>query len=544
MNWLTRRIVKLLKPRELLKIGNRSYVNAFKYPESRFDVKDLLDGGQVDDPSICQVLRDPGKLFTDQVLIPPSQLIFQLAGKTYRKSGLPETAGQMADGRDARTLVQDAINTLAPNGGVIFFKKAEYAIYDVTLPHGTVRDYAFIGEPGTVFKPPAGLPTGWHVIIAFGGFSTDKVYNIRFENIVFDTTNLDPSNHCETILSTAGEIYDVKILNCDFYFPQLASPVNYFYPTPVYLNTAVYDVWIKNCRFFNMGKNSVVPVKFYIGRNAWVEDCLFQDCNNPVFPGSGGTSVDFWNFFYRNITEQYRDGIDFPCEGLDLENVGNVVVEGVTQRYLGSIPATPHQGGLVIASNHPVQNVEISDCSLVARITVTPENVSKLMFSNNTMRLSGVKIVDGAGNPLSFDTCRTKEIVIPFEIYEFPLVRGAGAEITGSAGGYTGIIGSETRLDFDELPWIWKAELIAKWDPKTTLGGLALYNLTDSAYIVFIEPGAIGLRTDVADITSTLRGYTGSKDMVVNTKGDGTTAPTVRSVMLRLITSREMYAEA
>jgi hypothetical protein len=111
MDWLTRRIVKLLKPRELLKIGNRSYVNAFKYPESYFDVKDLLDGGQVDDPSIC--LRDPGKLFTDFAIIPPDQLVFKLGDKYYSKSGLPETAGMISGGlTDAAAVIQAAINAL------------------------------------------------------------------------------------------------------------------------------------------------------------------------------------------------------------------------------------------------------------------------------------------------------------------------------------------------------------------------------------------------------------------------------------------------
>ena len=108
-------ICKAFNERELLKVGNRSYVNAFKYPENRFDVKDLIcNGGNPADPPIGQPLRDPGKLFTDQVLIPPSQLVFLLAGKTYRKSGMPETAGQIAGGlTDASTVIQAAVDSLA-----------------------------------------------------------------------------------------------------------------------------------------------------------------------------------------------------------------------------------------------------------------------------------------------------------------------------------------------------------------------------------------------------------------------------------------------
>ena len=109
-----RLICKAFKERELLKVGNRSYLDAFRYPESCFDSKDLMtNGGSPADPPIAQPLRDPGKLFTDQVLIPPSQLVFLLAGKTYRKSGMPETAGQIAGGlTDASTVIQAALNSL------------------------------------------------------------------------------------------------------------------------------------------------------------------------------------------------------------------------------------------------------------------------------------------------------------------------------------------------------------------------------------------------------------------------------------------------
>jgi len=111
-----RLIVKAFKPKELLKIGNRSYANAFKYPESRFDPKDLmLNGGslQVLKGDMLQPLRDPSKSFTDQVLIPPSQLVFSLAGRTYSKSGMPETAGMISGGlTDASTVIQQALDSL------------------------------------------------------------------------------------------------------------------------------------------------------------------------------------------------------------------------------------------------------------------------------------------------------------------------------------------------------------------------------------------------------------------------------------------------
>ena len=99
-----RRVVKAFNENELLKIGNRSYLNAFKYPESRFDVKDLMPN-----PGMLQVLTDPGKLFTDKYVIPPSSLVFRWAGLTYEKKWWGQIAGGLVD---ARTVMQAAINAL------------------------------------------------------------------------------------------------------------------------------------------------------------------------------------------------------------------------------------------------------------------------------------------------------------------------------------------------------------------------------------------------------------------------------------------------
>jgi len=141
-----RLIVKAFKPKELLKIGNRSYANAFKYPESRFDPKDLmLNGGslQVLKGDMLQPLRDPSKSFTDQVLIPPSQLVFSLAGRTYSKSGMPETAGMISGGlTDASAVIQSAINNL-PSGGMVFIK-GHIDVYSTVV----LKDYVTLSGEG------------------------------------------------------------------------------------------------------------------------------------------------------------------------------------------------------------------------------------------------------------------------------------------------------------------------------------------------------------------------------------------------------------
>jgi len=108
-----RLIVKAFNEKELLRVGNRSYVNAFKYPESRFDLKDLMhNGGSLEvlkNPDMLQPLSDPGKLFTDKYVIPPSSLIFKWADKVYDKKWWGQVAGGLPD---AAAVIQSALNDL------------------------------------------------------------------------------------------------------------------------------------------------------------------------------------------------------------------------------------------------------------------------------------------------------------------------------------------------------------------------------------------------------------------------------------------------
>jgi len=111
-----RDIIKGFKNKELLRIGNRSYVNSFRYPESRFDKND----------PVGYVLRDPSKVFTEYAIIPPSYLIFKYANMYYSKCGLPQRAGMIEMGKEADEVVQPAINALSPEGGTIFIKAGKY----------------------------------------------------------------------------------------------------------------------------------------------------------------------------------------------------------------------------------------------------------------------------------------------------------------------------------------------------------------------------------------------------------------------------------
>jgi len=111
--------------------------------------------------------------------------------------------------------------------------------------------------------------------------------------------------------------------------------------------------------------------------------------------------------------------------------------------------------------------------------------------------------------------------------------KGAGATITGNAGtGYITLAAADVYIDPARYDGIRKVEAFFHWDPKTTAGGARIYNVTDGVALVASEPGAAGWRTDRIDITSTWKALTGEKTFIVETKGDGTTAPVLIAVFI------------
>jgi len=72
--------------------------------------------------NMLQPLRDPLKLFTDQVITPASYIIFKDdAGRVYAKNG--KTGAIEFSGTDAATVIQQAIdNTFAQGGGQVYLK--------------------------------------------------------------------------------------------------------------------------------------------------------------------------------------------------------------------------------------------------------------------------------------------------------------------------------------------------------------------------------------------------------------------------------------
>jgi len=118
------------------------------------------------------------------------------------------------------------------------------------------------------------------------------------------------------------------------------------------------------------------------------------------------------------------------------------------------------------------------------------------------------------------------------------LVKGAGASVTGNPGvAYVDLPASRVQIDFDDYENIITVEFVSCWNPETTAGGLQIYNETDDVVELTVEPGIVGARWDVNDVTSPFATYTGIKRFWVRTRGDGTTAPTLESVKLMITVS-------
>lgn len=290
---VAKRVIRALKEKELLKIGNRSYVNAFKYPESRFDAKDLMtDGGTPEDPPIGQVLTDPGKLFTDKYIIPPSALEFILAGKYYTKWGTPEKAGMIEGGlTDAATSIQSMLNAL-PGGGQVFAKAATYLINrKVTFPYGNVK---LEGEgPSSIFKCNAALGDYYFEVYGKAGVS--------MMHLLFDGSGLN----CYGVHFVGGDC-----IRGIFAFNEMKD-----------FNAAV---WYGGVDFSSSGRGSILSNHFY-------------NCRWPItLSGSGvycfGHVVDD-NEIY--LPTQHGIHIDEPYRCIVSHNV--IVISGMNDWNLGIV---------------------------------------------------------------------------------------------------------------------------------------------------------------------------------------------------------------
>jgi hypothetical protein len=222
-----RLVIRAFKPGELLKAGNRSFVNAFRYPESRFDLKELAqlmpDGGGLrlmqGGPDMLQPLRDPLKTFSDQFVVPPDYVVFKVKPNIYARSGL---TGQVEfSGSDASSVLQGVFDALASHqhGVVAFGMGAGGASpYDYSFEM-TKTVYAKspvsmigLGNGKTNFYPDPTAPMTNFVMFDFKTYGGWK-YLIMLDGVRFDNADRNGTSH-QTLINF-GSVPELHVFRCE-----------------------------------------------------------------------------------------------------------------------------------------------------------------------------------------------------------------------------------------------------------------------------------------------------------------------------------------
>jgi hypothetical protein len=376
--------------------SNRSYVNAFRHPEGHFDVKELMpDGGsmQVLNSDMLQPLRDPLRLFTDQVVIPPSYLIFKDdAGNVYAKNG---RTGQIDfSGTDAASVIQSAINSLT-TGGTIFIKGGEY-VGDIEVKKSYIR---LVGEGRAtkiVGKILVGHRTGVGWLYYCGVenlwiYAAGKPYGLRVEgcdNSIFRNLIITANNDADgiqigqvndsgtgsfvnvfqdiwisgclrgvniTSIANANKFYNITVGPPDlsdavafniahgssnvFYSPFVEAGSKNNNPTAFYINgdrTVIYSPYIEN-----------VGVGFNIGSNA-IETRIFGAVLFDVTTGMTGSTENVTQFNVRIVSGSNFSVVGNPVYLIYSGNNDNGLQIGnnITPWRRGIVTELGPQGGL------------------------------------------------------------------------------------------------------------------------------------------------------------------------------------------------------
>lgn len=136
---------------------------------------------------MLQPMRDPSMLFTDQVVVPPSYIIFGedtdgdgILDIVFAKNG---KTGQIDfQGTDASKVIQSAIDTLS-NGGIIIFKNGIYHLSSpIRIDREKVNSVKIKGESMyyTILRPTF---TSGNIVEFDGGTSSPWLNYVGLENI-------------------------------------------------------------------------------------------------------------------------------------------------------------------------------------------------------------------------------------------------------------------------------------------------------------------------------------------------------------------------
>ena len=495
--------------------------------------------------------------------LPVSAMVYQDgATKAINWKGVEVGSGESS--------IRDALNSLT--AGKLLIASGEYTITTI-IGIGSKSDIIIEGHgDATILKTT----------------SIDRIFNMdNVTNIVFKNLRLQTGYSGIGMHVNAGNVNNLMFENVTFEFLSGIGDTS----KPFQLN-ADYDYMNKNvsflnCRFINNDTTQAVRGIWVYGVDGLhIIDCRFYGAilNKVQMPGNFASR----NFRHINNFEYYTG--DQPSEGIEIHNVTDFIIannilyyygatntagsfgiygpasrgkicNNVMIRCNGQIGIHPVEGSishLTIENNYsfePGQNPGYITgySNLVAIATpVSPYTVSNIEIKGNVClnprsgyycihigfpsdNLTGISNIRLKGNQGTIRFTGTTQVIFEQET-QLMLLKGAGSAITGNATtSYATISASDNYFVPNSYGNIAKAYVVFVWNPQTTSGGIKLRNETDAVDVATSEPSATGLRKDVVDITSTIRGYTSEKKLVVQTKGDGVTAPTIETVFIRIL---------
>lgn len=328
------KVIENFTSRELLKIGNRTFLNAVKYPEYYFD------GALSND--MLQPLRDPAKLFSDQTIVEADYIIFQIGNNYFAKNGL---TGQIEYSglTDPVDVLQGIHDNFPMDTAVIntYFKPALFlSSKRLTVKNNRMR-FLGAGTPHYYYGSLARLPDGrfYHKGYASLLFGIDAYQPIDGYNVVFGNNTNRGSPSVALLVDLSNTIYPDKniwtqgfeFINCRFMNGNpglLHTGIN----TPAtdnainsWMNRIIHCSFQYNARAFDINNGTGT-----FGLQLHMEDLLFHDnSGDETKPCINITPTNWQGVFKTSLIEGNGSSTDtyalyisgYGTGGLEIANI-------------------------------------------------------------------------------------------------------------------------------------------------------------------------------------------------------------------------------
>jgi hypothetical protein len=330
------KVIENLTSRELLKIGNRTFLNAVKYPEYFFD--------GVSSNDMLQPLRDPAKLFSDQTIVEADYIIFQIGGNYFAKNGLTgqiEYSG-LTDPVDVLQGIHDGfpMDTAVIN---TYFKPALFLSNKrLTVKNNRMR-FLGAGTPHYYYGAGAWTSDGRYYYKGYANllFGIDAYQPIDGYNVIFGNNTARASPSVALYVDLSNTIYPNKdiwtqgfeFINCRFMNGNpglLHTGVN----TPAtdgvinsWMNRIVHCSFQYNARALDINNGTGTNFGFM----CHMEDILFHDnSGDGTKPCINITPTNWGGVFKTSLIEGNGSSSDayalyistYGTGGLEIANIG------------------------------------------------------------------------------------------------------------------------------------------------------------------------------------------------------------------------------